>query len=36
MDLLIFFLPGAAVLVGYILLARPTWFPRLIEKIYSD
>jgi hypothetical protein len=35
-DLLLFFVPLAAVLAVYVLLARPAWFPRLVEKIYSE
>ena len=35
-DLLLFFVPLAAVLAVYVLLARPAWFPRLVEKIYRD
>jgi len=35
-DLLLFFVPLAAVLAVYVLLARPAWFPRMVEKIYSE
>jgi hypothetical protein len=35
-DLLLFFVPLAAVLTGYVLLARPEWFPKLVQKIYRD
>jgi hypothetical protein len=33
---LLFFVPLAAVLAVYVLLVRPAWFPRLVEKIYSE
>jgi hypothetical protein len=33
-DLLLFFVPLGAVLAVYILLARPAWFPRMVERIY--
>jgi hypothetical protein len=35
-DLLLFFAPLGAILAVYILLARPPWFPRLVEEIYSE
>lgn len=35
-DVAIFFLPLAAFLAAYILLARPPWFPGLVEKIYKE
>jgi hypothetical protein len=35
-DLLLFFVPVAAILTVYILLVRPAWFARLVEKIYSE
>jgi hypothetical protein len=35
-DLLLFFVPLGAVLAVYILLARPPWFPRIVERIYSE
>lgn len=34
-DLLVFFVPLAGVLTAYVLVMRPAWFPRLVEKIYS-
>lgn len=35
-DLLLFFVPLAAVLAAYVLLARPEWFPKLVERIYTE
>ena len=35
-DLLLFFVTLAAVLAVYVLLARPEWFPKLVEKIYRE
>lgn len=35
-DLLLFFVPLAAVLAAYILLARPVWFLGLVKKIYRQ
>ena len=35
-DLLLFFVPLTAVLAVYVLLARPAWFSRLVEKIYRE
>ena len=35
-DPLLFFVPLAAVLAVYVLLARPAWFPRWVEKIYGE
>ncbi len=33
-DLVVFFLPVAAVALAYVLLARPVWFPQWVERIY--
>lgn len=35
-DLALFLVPLAALLAAYILLARPAWFPELLEKIYRE
>lgn len=35
-DLALFFVPLAAVLAAYILLARPAWFLGLVKKIYRQ
>ena len=35
-DLVVFFLPLAAILVAYILLVRPPWFPAWVERVYRD
>jgi len=35
-DLLAFALPLAALLIGYVLLARPPWFRDWVERLYSD
>lgn len=35
-DFVVFFLPLAAIIVAYVLLARPAWFPGWIENVYRD
>ena len=35
-DFAVFFLPLAAILVAYVLLARPPWFPGWVERVYRN
>ena len=35
-DFVVFFLPLAAVLIAYVLLVRPPWFPEWVAKIYRN
>jgi len=35
-DLVVFFLPLAAILMAYVLLFRPLWFPDWVERVYRN
>ena len=35
LDWVFFFIPGVAILATYIILARPPWFKKWVERLYE-
>ena len=34
-DLVVFFLPVAAIIIAYVLIMKPPWFPQWVERVYA-
>lgn len=34
-DLVVFFLPVAAIIIAYVLIVKPPWFPQWVERVYT-